>query len=257
MKCSRILLLISLLFTSSLCFGKEYSNAQIQELTRSIINKNIETETALELLKKISDPNVKTPKGVPLLCLAAYHNRVDLVKALIEKDVNPDLEDRKGRTALFMASARGYLPIVKELTNPNLGKYVNLSGPEPISYSRRADLNAQDKEGYSPLHMAVSGGHQAVVEELLSLGANIDVQLQVGATPLMQASHDGNLDLVRLLVSYNADPSLETNNGMTALKLASARQHHSVVEFLKSSKTTVSNPEFEKNRQPPRMIDVK
>jgi len=53
---------------------------------------------------------------------------------------------------------------------------------------RGAKVHVQNKEGSTPLHLAVSEGETRIAEPLLDRGANIHVQNNEGQTPLQVAS---------------------------------------------------------------------
>lgn len=52
---------------------------------------------------------------------------------------------------------------------------------------RRDDTDLRDKDGWTPLHFAVRGGHLRVVELLLSLGAEAEPKNNDGKTPVQVA----------------------------------------------------------------------
>lgn len=53
--------------------------------------------------------------------------------------------------------------------------------------AKRADLNAVNAQGWTPLHVAAAGGNVEVVELLLKHGANVKASSNIGATPLDNA----------------------------------------------------------------------
>jgi len=50
------------------------------------------------------------------------------------------------------------------------------------------DINATDKQGYTPLHNAASCGHATAVRMLLQKGASPTIKCRDGRTPLDMAS---------------------------------------------------------------------
>ena len=59
----------------------------------------------------------------------------------------------------------------------------------------RADVNAKDEHGMTPLHKAAVQGHIETASELLSHGAHVDAKLTVR----------GNLANMRMLIMLNID----------------------------------------------------
>src|ERR1044071_9136836 len=84
-----------------------------------------------------------------------------------------------------------------------------------------ADVNAAQGDGMTALHWAASNGDAALVQMLLSAGANIRATTRLGAiTPLHMASQNGHADVVAALIAAGADPNGATATGATALMLA-------------------------------------
>jgi hypothetical protein len=81
----------------------------------------------------------------------------------------------------------------------------------------RADIEAADKYGRTPLFNASQSGHPDVVCELLSRGANIEAAADRGATSLFVASHGGYLDVARELLARGANIEAAMIDGVTSL----------------------------------------
>ncbi len=101
---------------------------------------------------------------------------------------------------------------------------------------RGADPNIQDNlEGYYPLHIAAEYKHNAVVEYLLTHGAQADSTNEFGITPLMAVmSHVWHRDasIPALLVKHGADILKKTESGCRAICFASVAGNHYAVKFL-------------------------
>ncbi|WP_369750915.1 ankyrin repeat domain-containing protein [Pontibacter sp. BAB1700] len=65
----------------------------------------------------------------------------------------------------------------------------------------KADVNAADQRGFTPLIIAVYGGHHEAVEVLLEAGANVNQQDASGNTALMGTAFKGYSALAELLIS--------------------------------------------------------
>lgn len=68
-----------------------------------------------------------------------------------------------------------------------------------ILLSNGVDINIQDDDGNTPLHMAASNGLDDIVQLLLQKGADIDIKNKYGKTPLELAS---NQQTKQTLVSF-------------------------------------------------------
>jgi len=84
---------------------------------------------------------------------------------------------------LHKAAARGDLERVRELIK------------------RRADVNARDKDGRTPLHHAAYNGRLEVARLLVERGADVNARDKNGWTPLDIARERGCLEVARLLES--------------------------------------------------------
>jgi hypothetical protein len=96
----------------------------------------------------------------------------------------------------------------------------------------RADIEAADKDGRTPLWYASFFSHPDVVRELLACGANIEAAMSYGATSLIIASQNGHLDVVRELLARGANVNAAANVGSTPLFRASWWGHVDVVRAL-------------------------
>jgi len=67
-----------------------------------------------------------------------------------------------------------------------------------------ADVNARDRPGWTPLHMAVHDEIERIAELLLACGADVNA-VAGGRTPLYRAAARGQLGMAKLLLAYGAD----------------------------------------------------
>ncbi|KAJ1483202.1 ankyrin repeat-containing domain protein [Baffinella frigidus] len=78
-----------------------------------------------------------------------------------------------------------------------------------------ADIQKQDQDGLSPLHMAVWMGHRTTVQTLLDNGAKFNVTTKRGYTPLDSAAATGNGEIALMLLDKGADVHMKTKQGHT------------------------------------------
>ena len=98
-----------------------------------------------------------------------------------------------------------------------------------------ADVNAKDKEGWTPLLTALGMEHFQAAEILIDAGADVNYPLPISPfdeTPLMKAAFDGSLPVVEKLLSKGAEVNAKREDGTTALLFAALGGHLAVVQKL-------------------------
>lgn len=88
----------------------------------------------------------------------------------------------------------------------------------------RVSLGIRNREGRAPIHFAAQCGNFATTRALISCFVNLNAQCKQGMTPLMLAVTSGQGDCVRLLLEGRANPDLRClKNQFSALHMAVAR----------------------------------
>ncbi len=173
---------------------------------------------------------------------AVKKNDCDRVKQLLAQEVDVNLPDDEGWTALHTAVTRGALEIVKLLVEAG------------------ADVNAEDKEGKTPLDVAALSlrrdviaylyqqgakserfahniaylagvGDTAKIKELLASGADVKARDVWFRTALHYAAERGDKELVEFLVHAGAEVDVKDWYA-TPLHLAIKARHKDIVEVL-------------------------
>ena len=87
----------------------------------------------------------------------------------------------------------------------------------------------------NPLHIA-SGiiNEPEIVDLLVMYGANVNAQDAEGFTPLHMAAIHGNLKIVKKLVDLEADVNIITTDGKNAAELAHLNEELEIEEYLRS-----------------------
>lgn len=148
----------------------------------------------------------------PLLW-AVYKENKDIVKLLLENGADIESTDLKnGNTPLFLSANN--LEITKLLID------------------KGANVNAKNKEGFSPLAFAVEANNIEVVKLLLKKGSDVNDTNSWDETPLMMASGIGAKDIAKILIDKGADVNMKSDIGVTALLLATNGKHFEIVKLL-------------------------
>lgn len=97
---------------------------------------------------------------------------------------------------------------------------------------KKANIEAMDGDKCTPLLHAAKEGYIDVVTKLLDRGANINVEDKNERTPLLVAAKYGRREVVKKLLNSSANMESKDVNGWTALRLAAEANHYEVVDDL-------------------------
>lgn len=177
-----------------LCFSAWSSAGSYDEFFKAI--QLDQPSTVQKLLQRGFDPNTVAPDGVPALMKALQEQSFDVALVLARNpQIRPDVRNARDESPLMLAALRGQEALVNQLVS--LGAAVN-------------------KNGWTPLHYAATGGHARVAAFLIGAQADINAPSPNGTTPLMMAAMYGNADTVKLLLESGAKVQLRNAQELTA-----------------------------------------
>ncbi len=107
-----------------------------------------------------------------------------------------------------------------------------------------ANVNIQDENGLSPMHLAASNGNIEMVNSLLKKGADINIKDNQDRSPMHFAALNGKTDMVQFLADkfLAAKISIDQLNDYdeTPLHAAVRNGHKDVVEYLAANRANVN-----------------
>jgi uncharacterized protein len=159
--------------------------------------------------------NARDEQGNSALLLALYYGHKEIADLLLAKGADLNL---------FEASAGGQTERVKALlaANPRL-------------------INAYSHDGFTALHLAAFFGHQAILEFLLSSGANPNAVAKnpMQVVPIHSAAAHYQPEvaeaMVRSLLAHGADVNARQEGGFTALHAAAQSGNLGLLDLLLDS----------------------
>ncbi|KAF3224476.1 hypothetical protein TWF106_003939 [Orbilia oligospora] len=161
-------------------------------------------------------------------CISVHYN---CVRLLLDAGADVNLQDSHGETPLmclwqsYLSAAAGktrnFSRISEDLISSNIdfslktkdnSTYYHYASflPEPkyleavLNQNPGLDIDSQDVNGYTALHVAATNINSSLVKLLLSHKAAIDPCSDTGATPLMKACQFGNPDSIAILIQAGA-----------------------------------------------------
>eukprot|EP00966_Prymnesium_polylepis_P223647 5174604-Prymnesium_polylepis.1 len=113
-------------------------------------------------------------------------------------------------------------------------------------------IDSLDDDSNTPLNCAAEGD-VLVVEELLRHKPDVNAQNKNGVTPLMRAVRSGHADVVQRLVQAGADLQIKNNDGHTAVELATEGGNAAICKLvgIEPSKTKVNIAASQKEQDSP------
>jgi ankyrin repeat protein len=179
-----------------------------------------------ELLSRGAGLNAMDARGYTPLMWASAGGHTELVRHLLESGAAPDRRAADGTTALMLAAANGSTEVVRVLLSRGVNVAALKGGVSAHQlaiargHSAAAALLAQADGLGARLIQAAIDGHDALVRQLLVLGAPVNVTDKHGATALMIAARNGDLGVLQLLLSKGGDGSARDAEGQTVFDWA-------------------------------------
>ena len=218
---------------------------EYKPITRSDVEQILKSGTPAqldELLTNGISPNTRFhPDGTPLLVLAAYSSKLEMVQLLLSREADVNMAQPPGITALSVAAATNNIHMLDLLLSH--GANINYRASQgdsvlmlacsqnsidavQVMLAMKADPNLADVNGVTPLIYTIARCKEPEIITLMLLehGANPNAAMKDGTTALMAAAMQGSANCVRLLLEHGADPSMLDADGNTAYNYAATEE---------------------------------
>ncbi|KAK5457969.1 hypothetical protein LTS15_004048 [Exophiala xenobiotica] len=147
------------------------------------------------------------------------------IQMFISRGVDLHSEDIFGNTALHVAAGTSrWFDMHSYLERQNLSYLLRIN----------ADVNAQNKQGWTPLHIACTRGFVYDAILMLNRHPNLELATRTGWTALHLAAFFGRAHIARMLLQKGSRVDARTNAGWCALHLAAVNGHYQIVAELLS-----------------------
>lgn len=146
---------------------------------------------------------------------AVKFGSLEKARDAIAKGANVHARDLDGQSTLFLACTAGHMPLAEFLVD------------------RGADVDATfGKRKQTLLHWAAEQSSIGIATFLLSHKADVNALQSDGSTPLLLAAKHGHHYLVQLLLKHHALLSPRNENHATARSAASRAGHSDIVNLI-------------------------
>lgn len=180
-------------------------------------------EQLLRAIKNAKSRNTEPEK----IFSAIIRNDIEQIKSFIEWKIDFNIVDEQNRSPLMVAL------LTKRETLSSL--LVPVTG----------SINHADSNKNQALHLATSNQYYKTVAQLLQRKANVNAQDKLGNTPLIIAIRHDDPKMVNLLLSYHADPAIKNKKHNSAFDLAKINNQKNMTRIFAQHK--IKLPENNQN----------
>jgi len=210
--------------------------------TTTPIEKASEEGDLEKVTQAIHEAGTSSESKAKALSLAAAHNHIEIVRALLGSGVDVNTMDRDGVAPLMAATMVGHYEIVVLLLKAGADPKVMDKTELPIIHAAVLGAPLKIKEEVknswsgrktdSAIEEEVVQRHLKIVQALLAAGADVNARNMDGWTPLMTGMLTCDLRILKSLIDAGVDVNARAKDGMTALMIAAAAGKVPEVELL-------------------------
>ncbi|CAB1098451.1 unnamed protein product [Ectocarpus sp. CCAP 1310/34] len=191
-----------------------------------------EADMVLLLCSKGAGKDSINSQGSTPLQMAAGEGNVAATQALLDAGADASSQSEgEASSALDCAVCQGYTDVVRVKIEHEID--VNISDVDGKTALHHAVAAGKVEMGCTPLHLVAMAGRAAAAQALLDAGADVALrQNGVGLSSLHFAASQGRVDTSRVMAHHGGDVNAKVNNGITALRVASAFDKAPAIDVL-------------------------
>lgn len=135
-----------------------------------------------------------------------------------------------------------FLPFIGIIPMPDIDSAIEIGSVRQVErmLNKGVDVNAKNKNGKTPLHMAALYGSNRIVGFLITNGAIVDIRDNDGKTPLYKAAWGGETTIAEILIKHGANVNAQDNYGDTPLHEAVRKGRSGTIKVLLDSGADVN-----------------
>ncbi len=179
---------------------------ELLEYLIDVKDENLGKDNAFYLIDKGADISVRKHGGKTALSIASTKGFVEIARKLIDEECYIDEVDDFGNTPLILAIRNGHGEVVDMLID------------------KGADILHEGGNGLNVLSVASVYGKEDMVDKLIKHGADVNAICRNGFTPLMWACYFGKDNAIKQLIKNGADYSLKNNDGRMAVSFITQKE---------------------------------
>ena len=244
-----------------------------------IASRNGHTETVALLLQNGAHIDMQDHNGFSSLMIASQNGHTETVALLLQNGAHVNMQNINRWTSLMLASIiftddelnNFFLKLNTNAPSADImahavphAKHLNSTNCVQLLIQYGADINLQNKNGFTALMLSVIYNNMSTVSLLLKYDADITKKSVDGWSSLMLASRFDNWEVVDRISKTNfyileSEIDQCNDSGETALMLASLHGHTEVVKLLikAGARVNISNfTDYQSLHQLPHQIEL-
>ncbi|KAJ5882525.1 ankyrin [Penicillium soppii] len=207
----------------------------------SMVRRLLKQEKGLLDIRDVSDNTA--------LLLALHCGHASVAKYLLDRGADTSTKAPEDWTALHYAARKGYFYIARQILKRNkslldmrtiendtaltLATFGGHIAIVDCLLSHGADIHAKDSKDWTSFHLAASEGHLKILQRLLKRDLEIlELRTSEDDTALTLATYEGHTAIVEYLISRGADIYAKDSDGRTAWHLSAVKGHSEIMMLL-------------------------